>query len=207
MTPRDKAVAVTIINESDEELVMQADVYSWKQKPDGEDDLALTEDLLLSPPIIKVPAKSHQVVRLARLHALAQERQLTYRMIVREIPEAKPVKDKVQLQIALAYSMPIFVTPPEAKSRLVCVVERTAADSVNAICENTGNAYAQPLNFALTSPAGVQLANLEKAGYILPTIKRSFAIKSDKHIPAGKAKLTVRLDDGVEQSYDVIIPE
>jgi fimbrial chaperone protein len=207
MTPRDKAVAVTINNEGDEELVMQADVYSWKQKPDGEDDLVLTEDLLLSPPIIKVPAKSHQVVRLARLHALPQARQLTYRMIVREIPEAKPAKDKVQLQIALAYSMPIFITPPEAKNKLDCVVQRTAANSVNAICENTGSAYAQPLIFLLSSLAGDKLASRDTGGYILPSIKRSFDIKSDSHIPAGKAKLTVRLDDGSEQAFNIMIAE
>ncbi len=207
MTPKDKAIAVTIINEGDEDLVMQADVYAWKQKTDGEDDLALTEDLLLSPPIIKVPAKSHQVVRLARLRALPQERQLTYRMIVREIPEAKPVKDKVQLQIALAYSMPIFITPAGAKNKLDCVVERTAANSVNAVCENTGSAYAQPLGFVLTNLAGDKLASRDKAGYILPTIKRSFDIKSDSHIPAGKAKLTVRLDGGTEQAFDVMIAE
>src|SRR5512140_989273 len=82
MTPRDKAVALTITNESEEELVMQADVYSWKQKPGGEDDLALTEDMLVSPPIIKVPAKSHQVVRLARLIPPPQAQQMTYRLIV-----------------------------------------------------------------------------------------------------------------------------
>lgn len=50
MAPKDKAVAVTITNEGDDELVMQADVYTWKQKPDGEDELVLTEDMLLSPP-------------------------------------------------------------------------------------------------------------------------------------------------------------
>ena len=128
-------------------------------------------------------------------------------MIVREIPEAKPAKNKVQLQIALAYSMPIFITPPGAKNKLDCIVERTAANSVNAICENTGSAYAQALNFVLTSLTGDKLANLDKAGYILPTIKRSFAIKSDSHIPAGKAKLTVRLDDGTEPAFDVMIAE
>jgi len=208
MTPRDRAVAVTITNESDEELVMQADVYDWKQKPDGEDDLALTEDMLVSPPIIKVPAKSHQVVRLARLVPIQQAQQMTYRLIVREIPEAKPAKEKIQLQVALAFSMPVFITPPGAKNKLDCVVERTAANAVNAACENTGNAYVQPLGFVLTNQAGGKLASRDKGGYMLPTIKRSFEIKSDnKRIPGGKAKLTVRLDDGSDQVFDVTLVE
>jgi len=208
MTPKDKAVAVTINNDGDEEVVMQADVYLWKQKSNGEDDLTLTEDMFLSPPIIKLKGKSHQVVRLARMNRTPSEQQLTYRMIVREIPEARPAKENIQLQIALAFSMPVFITPPEAKSKLNCDVARTAANSVNALCENTGSAYAQPLDFELTNAAGDILASRDKGGYILPSIKRSFDIKSaDKNIPSGNAKLTVRLDDGTKQTFDVTLNE
>jgi fimbrial chaperone protein len=208
MTPKDKAVAVTITNEGDEELVMQADLYVWKQKPDGEDELTLTEDMFLSPPIIKLAGKSHQVVRLARLNRATPEQQQTYRMIVREIPEARPAKDNIQLQIALAFSMPVFITPPGAKSKLDCGVARTAANSINVACENSGNAYAQPLDFELTDAAGKILANRDKGGYILPGIKRIFDIKSaDKSIPGGKAKLTIRLDDGNKQAFDVMLAE
>lgn len=209
MSAKDKAIAVTITNESDEDLVMQADVYSWKQKPNGEDELVLTENLLVSPPIIKAPARSHQVVRLARLIPSQQDQQMTYRLIVREIPEAKPAKDKVQLQLALAFSMPVFISPPGVKNKLDCVVERTAANAANAVCANTGNAYAQLVDFALTNQAGdKQLASRDRGGYILPTIKRSFEIKSEKNrIPGGKAKLTVRMDDGSKQTFDVTLAE
>lgn len=208
MTPKDKAVAVTITNDGDEEVVMQADVYEWKQKTGGEDDLALTEDMFVSPPIIKLAGKSRQVVRLARMIPAKSADQLTYRMIVKEIPEAKPAKDKMQIQLALAFSMPVFITPQGAKQKLECSLERSAANSINAVCENVGNAYAQPREFSLTSESGEKLAVLESSGYILPTIKRSFDIKSANNpIPAGKAKLTVKLDDGTSQTFDVMLAE
>lgn len=201
-------MAVTITNESDEAMVMQADIYVWKQKPDGADELVPSEDLFLSPPIIKLPGKSRQVVRLARIQPMKSEQQLTYRMIVREIPEARPAKDKMQLQIALAFSMPVFITPPEAKNKLDCTVERTAANSVNAICENLGNAYAQPLDFTLANQAGDMLASRNTGGYILPGIKRIFDIKrADGRIPGGKARLAVTLDNGAKQTYDVVLAE
>lgn len=207
MTPKDKAIAVTVTNEGDEELVMQADVYAWKQKPDGEDDLVLTEDLLLSPPIIKLAAKSRQVVRLARLRSVPPDDQLAYRLIMREVPEAKPNKGDLQLQIALAFSLPVFITPPQAKPALDCKVERSA-DTVEAICENSGHAYAQLIDLELTNIDGAVLASRDSGGYILPANKRNFDIKSaDKTIPLGKAKLNVRLDDGTTQTYDVTISE
>ena len=209
MKPHDKAIAVTVTNEGDEELVMQADVYSWKQKADGTDDLVLTEDMLVSPPIIKVPAKSHQVVRLARLVPPSASEQMTYRLIVREIPEAKKTQGKVQLQVALAFSMPVFITPPDAKNKLDCTIQRTAANTANAVCENTGKAYAQVLDFMLSSEAGgKKLAGRTQPVYILPAIKRSLELKADAgRIPGGKAKLTVTLDDGSKQAFDVMLAE
>lgn len=207
MTPRDRAVAVTINNEGDEELVMQADIYQWKQKAGGEDDLTLTEDLILSPPIIKLAPRSRQVVRLAMLKPQRSADQQTYRLIVREIPEAKPAEKDIQLQIALAFSMPVFITPPGAKRQMDCSAARAAPDTVRVECANTGNAYAQPREFVLTSAAGVALATRDSGGYILPAIKRNFDIKSAGRIPGGNAKLVVTLDDGTTQSFDVKISE
>ena len=205
MTQKDKAIAVTVTNEGDEELVMQADLYSWKQKANGEDDLVLTEDLLLSPPIVKLAAKSRQVLRLARLRSIPDNEQLTYRMVMREIPEAKPNNGNLQLQIAIAFSLPVFLTPPQAKYALNCTAERSAADSIKTVCENTGHAYAQIIDFELATAEGAKLASRDTGGYILPTVKRNFDIKADTAIPSGKAKLIVRLDDGSKQTYDVTL--
>lgn len=206
VAPKDRAAAVTITNEGDDELVMQADVYVWKQKPGGEDDLTLSEDLFLSPPIIKLAPKSRQVVRLAMLRPPKTREQLTYRVIVREIPEARKAKNP-ELQIALAFSLPVFITPPGAKHWLTCKVERSAANSVAAVCENTGTAYAQPHEFLLQGESGNRLAGRDSGGYILSGITRRFDIKrAEGTIPAGKAKLSVKLDDGSTVTYDVTVP-
>jgi fimbrial chaperone protein len=206
MAPKDRAIAVTITNEGDDELVMQADLFVWKQKSDGQDDLTLTEDMFLSPPIIKMAPKSRQVVRLARLKATKPAEQLTYRMIVREIPEARAEKKDLQLQIALAFSMPVFITPADAKPKLDCTIERASAGLVKALCANTGNAHSHPVSFALTSSTGEMLATQDSGGYLLAGISRSFDMKSVKgNIPSGKAKLSVTLDDATTRDYDVTI--
>ena len=208
MAPTDRAIAVTITNEGVEELVMQADLFLWKQKPGGQDDLTLTEDMFLSPPIIKLAPKSRQVVRLARLSAAKPTEQLTYRMIVREIPEARPAKQDMQVQIALAFSMPVFITPPGAKAKLDCTVERVSADTVKTTCENTGTGYSHPTSLLLTRNTGEKIASQESGGYILPGIKRSFELKlAQGNIPGGKAKLAAMFDDGSSQTYDVTVTD
>ncbi|MCK9381258.1 MAG: fimbria/pilus periplasmic chaperone [Sulfuritalea sp.] len=208
MAPRDRATAITVTNEGDEQLVMQADLYQWKQKPGGEEDLVLTEDLFLSPPIIKLAANSRQVVRLAMMHPPLQGRELTYRMIVREIPEARPPKEGAVVQIALAFSIPVFITPPGAKAKLDCIVERSSANTVKAVCENSGAAHTHPVALVLTNSSGERIASEDSGAYILPDIKRSFDLtRKDGKIPAGKAKLNVSFADGTAQSYDVSIAE
>lgn len=208
MAARDRAVAITVTNEGTEEVVMQADLYSWKQKPGGEDELVLTEDMILSPPILKLAPKSRQVVRLARLTPPPAGEQLTYRMIVREIPEARPPSKELAIQIALAFSLPVFITPPGAKRQLICVTERVAPDTINAVCENKGTAYAQPREFTLLAENDEKIASRDSGGYILPDIKRSFELKRvGAKIPSGKARLQVALDDGTVQTFDTALPE
>lgn len=208
MAPKDRATAITVTNDGDEQLVMQADLYEWKQKPDGQDDLTLTEDLFLSPPIIKLAPNSRQVVRLAMMQAPMQGRELTYRMIVREIPEARPPKEGSLVQIALAFSMPVFITPPGAKGKLDCTVARAAADTVKAVCENTGTAHMHPVALILTNSSGDRIAGEDSGAYILPDIKRSFDLKrKEGKIPAGKSTLVVSFANGTSQSYDVSIAE
>jgi fimbrial chaperone protein len=207
MAPRDRAVAVTVTNEGDQEVVMQADLYSWKQKPGGDDDLALTEDMILSPPILKLAPKSRQVLRLARLIPAPAGEQVTYRMIVREIPEARQSKDP-QVLMALAFSLPVFITPPGAKLKLECELARLAPDTVNAVCKNTGNAYAQPRGFVLNGAGDSKLAARDNGGYILPGITRTFELKrADGKIPGGKVTLQVALDDGNTQVFETLLTD
>lgn len=208
MSPRDRATAVTITNDGDEELVMQADIYAWSQKPGGEDELVLSEDLILSPPILKLAPRSRQVVRLAMVRPPRSDRQIFYRLIVREIPEAKPAEKNVQLQVALAFSLPVFITPPGVKRALECGASRTAPDTLQVACENTGATFVQLRELAFANSGGDKLASRESGVYILPGIKRTIDIKrTESRIPGGKLKLAVTLDDGAIQSYDVTVPE
>lgn len=207
MTPRDRAVAVTVTNDSDQEVVMQADLYSWKQRPDGSDDLQLTEDLILTPPILKLGPRARQVVRLARLSPPPAGVQQTYRLVMREVPEARD-SDKLQLQMALAFSLPVFISPPGVKRELQCGLERAAADQVRAVCTNSGNAYAQIRALEVLDGRGVKIASRDTGGYLLPAIRRAFELGGGAgRIPAGPVKLQVALDDGTLQAFDATLPE
>lgn len=204
MTPRDRAIAVTLTNEADTEVVLQADINTWTQKPDGTDELVLTEDLILAPPIIKLGPKARQVVRLALLKPADMSRQLTYRMIIREVPEILPAPG-IQVPIALALSMPVFVTPPVAKRQVSCTVQRPDAKTVGLQCGNTGTAYAQ-IREAAVMRGEQALAKFEGGSYVLPGASKIVSLKGEQAITAGEAKLVVTFDDGQSQTTSITLP-
>ncbi len=208
MTPRDRAVAITITNEGDSPVALQADINVWSQRPDGTDELVLTEDMILSPPIIKLAPKARQVVRLALLKPADASRQLTYRLIVREIPEATaPKGNTLEVPIALALSMPVFITPPIAKREINCQAGREGA-ALAITCANTGSAYAQVREILVLrgDAAAAPLARFEGGTYILPGARKSIGISSAQPIAAGEATLKVTFDDGKDQSFSVRLP-
>jgi len=202
MAPKDRAVAITLNNEGDSEIVLQADINAWSQTSTGVDQLVLTEDMILSPPIIKLPPRARQVVRLALLKPADTQQQLSYRMIMREVPEATAAKaNTMEVPIALALSMPVFITPPGAKHQLSCQATRTQAE-IQVICENKGTAYAQLREVQLKRQEQ-SLAKLEGGIYILPGVQKTLSLKIEQVITAGQTQLSITFDDGKSQFFDV----
>lgn len=206
MTPKDRAVAVTITNEGDTPVALQADLSEWKQKPDGSDELTLTEDLILSPPIVKLAPKARQVVRLALLVPADPARQLTYRLILREIPEATaPKKSGVDVPIALALSMPVFITPPAAKREMACALARGDAKTLAVTCSNSGTAYSQIREVSVRRKDKVE-GRFEGGVYVLPGAQKKIPVPFAQPVAKGPLQLAVSFDDGKEQIFDVALP-
>lgn len=204
MGPKDRALALTITNDGETDVVLQAEAYDWKQTADGADQLTPSDDLVLAPPILKLKPKQRQVVRLGMVAPRDASRQLTYRVVMREVPEAVAGAQGLGIQIALALSLPVFVTPVIAKRDVGC--ELVKADlPMAARCSNQGTAYAQVREMRLQRGQQV-LARFEGGVYILPGSGRAIDLKADAAPGPGPAQLVVRFDDGAETSADVVLP-
>jgi fimbrial chaperone protein len=202
--PRDRAVAVALGNDGDSPLVLQAELFLWRQDASGADLLTPTDDLVLSPPIIKLDPGARQVVRLAMVAPRDAGRQLTYRLVMREVPEALPAAAVVSVPVALAMSLPVFVTPPAARRDLACTLQRDGMQ-LFAQCENRGNAYAQ-LRELRVMRAGRQLAHFDGGAYLLPGASRPIALQSEPDLAPGPAQLALLFDDGTRRTDELALP-
>lgn len=192
--PRERAVAVTLTNLGDTPIALNAELYDWKQGPDGIDQLTPTDDLVLAPPVIRLAPKRQQVVRLALLRAPDPQVQLAYRMIVREVPEASPgANPSVAIPVAVAMNLPVFVTPPGARWEVDCAPE-PAGSAVGVRCRNAGNATAV-VRSAEVQSGGRVVARFAGAAYILPGNARPIALQPPLEPAALPAKLVVTFED------------
>jgi fimbrial chaperone protein len=206
LDPRQRAAALTIVNSADTGVVLQADVLRWSQDGAGQDQLEATDDVIVSPPILKVPAQGRQVVRLARLVAPDPQRQLPYRLLLREVPDTSQVmRPGASLPIALVLSIPIFLSPAGAQPEVRC--ELHAGQPPEVECRNDGRAYAQLRELSVLRE-GDTLGRFEGAVYLLAGSRRVLALKP--HDAAawtpGEAQIQLRLEDLRPRSFTATLP-
>lgn len=192
--PQDRATALTIVNEGDAPLVLQTEMYRWSQTATGQEELTPAEEVVLSPPIIQLGPKARQVVRLARVSPINSPVQQTFRVIVREVPDAAAVAASDQTPLALAVSLPIFITPRGAKAKLVCELRRGEGTATVMQCENTGNAYAQIRQVTL-SRGSQELFQTDTGVYVLHGTKRTIGLPLTERLTPGGYTLKVTTDD------------
>jgi fimbrial chaperone protein len=116
-----------------------------------------------------------------------------------------PAKKSVQIPIALALSMPVFITPPKARREVSCVIAGVDQGSVGLRCGNSGNAYAQIREIEITRD-GQKIARADAGAYILPGAAKTITVKAESALAPGVARVQVTFDDGKTQEFQLSLP-
>jgi fimbrial chaperone protein len=109
MAPGQMAAAITLENQGDQPLVAQVRVFAWDQTL-GEDLLQPQDQLQVSPPMARLAPHSAQVARVLRFAPGSTQKELTYRLLIDELPDPAAPSDH-SIDIRLRYSVPLFVLP------------------------------------------------------------------------------------------------
>jgi fimbrial chaperone protein len=173
--------ALTLKNQEDSPVVVQAEVLRWEQAA-GRDDLLPTRDVLVSPAVFTIPGNGSQLVRVALRRLADPQRELSYRLILTEVPQqASP--EFTGLNVALRLSLPIFVAPTSTASpQLEWSATRTATGEIALAARNSGNSHARVLNFKV-SPATGSAAGIQQdvTAYILPGQARTWTLDNKQN--------------------------
>ena len=180
LSPGVQTGAVTIRNQEATPVVVQAEVVLWDQV-DGQDKLSPTRELLVSPPVFTLPGNGSQLVRVALRRAADTGRELSYRLILTEVPQQASAEFS-GLNVALRLSLPVFVAPSSpSHPRLEWSAERTQAGAIALTARNTGNSHARVLSFTVASTSDPSNPiPQDVTAYILPDWSRTWTLDDDR---------------------------
>lgn len=183
---------INLQNLEDKPVTVQLQVMAWSHK-DGVDKLIPTRDLIVTPQVFHLKANGLQIIRTGLLRKPDSEEELSYRLIIEEIP-APPPADFKGAQLALRVTLPIFISPektPSPKLEFQTAVEPDGKLKVRIV--NRGQAHAQIQQmtvFAKDKPEKI-LASHEKSIYVLPGQERHLLLKTDVRDLAGIDKFFI----------------
>lgn len=192
----DHAVAaLTVRNVGPEASVIQLETSRWTQQG-GKDVLTPSREILATPPIFTLAPGASQIVRVGVLRAPPAEGELTYRLILREVPPPQPIAQG--LRVALAISMPVFVLAAHPSfSNLQWQAVRLGAGSIRLQATNSGNAHVQIGAIELSATGSASpLVSKNVATYVLPGNTRSWELKSAADVPVGSVLKLRAITDG-----------
>src|SRR5277367_1165009 len=176
LTGAHRTEALTLINADDSPVVVQVRVVRWSQK-DGAEQLEDTRELLATPPVLQIPANGQQIIRVALRREPDSARELTYRVIFEEVPQAAP-KDFTGLRVALRLSIPVFVAPAlgKANAALAWQSRWLPNGQLEVAATNNGSGHLQITDFEAQFPGSLMPLRGVTSKYVLPGSRMSWTL-------------------------------
>lgn len=170
--PEQRSLAVWISNTGKRPISAQARVQAWRQN-EGVDVLESTTELVASPPLVEIPPGQTQVVRIVRMRTARASSEMSYRLLVDELPSADPVASTVErasrgIQFLFRYSIPIFVGSSASVDARSTPVSELVQGGVKARL-TLGDGELVRLSVTNTSPRRLKLSDL---AYLTPSGER-----------------------------------
>ncbi len=168
--------ALTIVNADASPVVIQVRVVSWSQTS-GAEQLDDTREVLVTPPVLQIPANGQQIVRVALRREPDPSRELTYRVIFEEVPQAAP-QEFTGLRVALRLSVPIFVAPAHGAASALVLWEShwLPNGQLEVAATNHGTGHLQVTDFETQLPGSSMPLRGVTSKYVLPGSRMSWIL-------------------------------
>lgn len=180
LAPSQQATTLTVTNHGASETAIQIRGYAWSQK-NGEDELAASDVVVVSPPLASIAAGATQVVRII-LRQPPKGQESTYRILVDQIP---PPAEPGVVHVVLRLSIPIFAEPAtRAIAHERFHLEREG-DQVYLVAVNDGLRHDVVRDIVLTTSDGRKLKEEASVSpYILTGSTRRWRLVAQGALPS-----------------------
>ncbi|WP_137927310.1 molecular chaperone [Cupriavidus sp. 2SB] len=198
------AAALTLRNTADTPIHAQVRVFRWTQA-DGADVLTAADDVVASPPIVRIGGQAEQMIRVVRPGNTATPGESAYRLLIDELPQRNAPANQSGVRVQLRYSVPVFAgTPVDAPMpRLALSLWRDQGDWWLGM-RNSGARHARVSDAALVNGSQRVTLTAGLLGYALPGALRTWKIRVPPHfMPGANLRLETAIN-GEPQSLPVL---
>ncbi|NKB87702.1 MAG: fimbria/pilus periplasmic chaperone [Acidobacteria bacterium] len=172
---------LTLTNQSDRPLNVQARAMRWTQDAAGNDVTEEAGDLVLFPRITEIPVGESRSIRIA-LRGSQPDAETAYRVFVEELPSQAAANAPVQF--TLQVSVPLFLRSGPAQRQVAVSGARFESGNVLVDLANTGNTFSRmgQIEIRGVDAQGGETFRAEIPGwYLLTGTTRAFAAPVTAH--------------------------
>lgn len=205
LTAKKTRGTLEVTNTSDSPTVVQMGAVLWRQI-DGKNDLAPTEELIVTPPVFTLQPGKKQVVRLALQRPADERQELAYRLFVSEVPdETRPASEAVS--VALQITLPVFVSPKkgEVKPKLEWSAKKTGEKQLQLTLKNSGTGHIQIGQVNISGEEGKPLLDKTLAIYLLAGQTGAYTVELDDRLPAPSVFTYTKESDGPLTTSSILL--
>jgi len=149
LTPQNARGIINVRNPEASLVLVQAQGFLWTQK-NGKDQLTATRDLIVVPPVFTLQPNGEQVVRVGFRRPPKAGSELSYRVILSQVPdETNRVRG---VSVVLHLSLPVFVTPRSAVAKTEWSAEALGQRELRIRLQNSGLAHVRITRIRVLSP-------------------------------------------------------
>ncbi len=183
---------LTVGNAGDKEVFIQTELMTWAQQ-EGKDVYTSSRDVLVSPPMFKVPAGGEQTVRIRFLGDRSTKVERTYRLFLQEVPQQSK-SDQATISATLKMGVPIFIQPEKSDLAQFEWRAMRSAEGASVQVSNTTNSHIQFTALKLSTQSGEVLIDEKVFVYVLPGQTYRWDVKLKQPLPKGKLLLQASSD-------------
>ncbi len=179
LTEKAPIATVRLLNNSTKPMSFQVFQKHWSQQK-SKSELTSSENLVITPPIFTLKPGAQQLLRVGMVDIKPSKTEQSYRMIIQQLPgDGLQANDKrIQLQVLLAMSVPIFIKPiTAANHQLDLTIVKRPDHTFMLSMKNTGNEHLQIYSLRLAQKNTPEFKQTDRARYILPNATQQLTLK------------------------------
>jgi fimbrial chaperone protein len=183
---------IVLTSEDANDVTFEVHVMRWTQGADGKWEQTPSQDLVVHPLILKMPAKGEARLRVGSISPTVTTEH-AYRVELQELPGPRAQSANGQVRMLTKVSLPVFVEPPGAKANPTIEIKGSSL-----VLGNTGTAYLAPTDGMLTlrDAKGRTLHTLKMdTNYVLPGAHLPFKEQLPASACAHAASVELALPD------------